>query len=86
MRILDHFGNLESIFNLFFWTSGDGLLNEHGNSREVLQDLQFDVSAWAQAPAEHGRASDDNSAGSVLWRHVANKVFEGFEDTSVLVC
>jgi hypothetical protein len=37
--------NLISLGDLIFRASGDRLLDKHGNTREVLQDLKLDITA-----------------------------------------
>jgi hypothetical protein len=67
-------------------TRRNGLLDEQGDSREILEDLHLDVASGLGRAAEHGGgAADDDGTWAVLGGHVLDKVFEGFEDAGVLV-
>lgn len=62
-----------------------GLLDEHRDPGEELEDLELDVAPGLHRPAEHGRGADDDRAWHVLARHVLHKVLERAEDAGVLV-
>lgn len=51
----DEFSDLESFFDLAFRTCCNRLLNEHGNTWEVLLDLYLDITARLEGASEHGR-------------------------------
>ena len=85
MRVGYHFGNLESFINLILGASCDGFLDEHSDSREVLQDLYFEVSTRLQRPAVHGRCADDDSSWPVARAHVSHELVKRFEYTRALV-
>src|SRR5713101_8808228 len=79
-------GYLERFFNLFLWSRGNGLFDEQSSLREVLQNLELDIAAWARGAAEHGGRSNDNGARAFSGRHVLDKVLEGLENASVFIC
>lgn len=79
-------GYLERFFNLVLGSRGDGLFDEQRSLREVLQDLELDIAARARGSTEHGGRADENCARTFSGRHVLDKVLEGLEDASVLIC
>ena len=51
----DEFSDLERFLDLALRTCCDGLLNEHGDTGEVLLDLHLDITARLECASEHGR-------------------------------
>lgn len=85
LRFSDHLRNLISVLGIFVWSSGNRFLDKDCSSREVLENLNFNVPSGLQRSTEHRGRSNDDGAGPLLWSHVFDKVLEGLEDTRVLV-
>jgi hypothetical protein len=65
--------------------SGDGLFDEQCNIREVLEDLNLDVTSWLKGPAEPGWASDYDGPRALLGSHIIDKIIECFIDSGILI-
>ena len=63
----------------------DRLLDEHRNTREVLQDLQLDIATRFGASAEHGRRANYKCIRPFGLRLAPDIFVEIFVDPSVLV-
>ena len=76
---------MKRFLNLLLGARRNGLLNEHGHTREMFQNLQLDIAAWLDTTTEHGRTADDDHIRAFLVRHRFNEFLEGLEDACVLV-
>lgn len=79
----DEFSDFESFLDLALRTCCDRLLDEHGNAGEVLLDLHLDITARLEGASEHGRRTNDESAGAFLWRHVLDEIIERFVNAGI---
>jgi hypothetical protein len=78
--------HLERLLDLILRASGNGLFDEQGSFREVMQDLELDIAARTRGTAEHGRRADDDGARTFPRGHVLGKVLEGLVDASEFIC
>src|SRR5258708_4265057 len=79
-------GHLERLFKLILRSRGDRLFDEQRSLREVLQDLELDIAARARGTTEHWGRDDENGVRTFAMRHILDKVLEGLEDASVVIC
>lgn len=76
---------MESLLNLFLRTGRNRLLNEHRDTRQVLQDLHLNVASGLCSTAEHRRTADNNCVWALFVSHPCDELFEGFVYACVLV-
>lgn len=83
--LLDLLSDFETLLDLSNGARSDGLFDEEGNPREVVENLGFDVPPRLESSSEHRGTAYNESAGTEILGHVLEIVVEVFEDTSVLV-
>lgn len=74
-----------SVTYFVLWTRGDRLLDEHGDTWEVLKDLDFNVPARLSRAPKHRGTPDDERAGAFGRLHIRNEVTKRLVDAGVLV-
>lgn len=81
----DRLRDLKGVLEFHELTSRDGLLDKQGDSRELFQKLDLDISPWMRTASEHRWASDDNSLGVFLLGHSAHEFVQVLADPSMFV-
>lgn len=83
--VVNHLGDFEGVFEFLKSTSRNGLFDEQGDPRELLQKLGFDISAWKGAASEHWRTSNDDSPGVFALGHRAHEFVQILADPGFFV-
>ena len=81
----DGLSDLERLLDLALIAGSNRLLDEHGNTREVLLDLYLDITALLEGAPEHGGRADDKGTGTLLWRHALDEIVKRFVNASIAV-
>ena len=84
--VVDRLRDLESIRDLTLRARRNRLLNEERYAGEVLDDLEFNITAGLCAATEHGWRADNECMKALLCGPPLDELIKRLVDARVLVC